>query len=145
MTAVNRHSFLCPLSMATGYLSVLLQSLGGAAHGFWCSYNRQGRSDWLRAQPEVVQTHGLRICFFKNLRLLLTCSPKWYLARRKEGTRSPKWYLARRKEVTCSPKWYLARRKEATCSPKWYLDRRKEATCSPKWYLARRKEATCSP
>ena len=26
--------FLCPLSMATGYLSVLLQSLGGAAHGF---------------------------------------------------------------------------------------------------------------
>ena len=54
MTAVNRQSFLCPLSMATGYLSVLLQPLGGAAHGFWCSYSRQGRSDWLRAQPEVV-------------------------------------------------------------------------------------------
>ena len=28
MTTVNRQSFLCPLSMATGYLSVLLQSLG---------------------------------------------------------------------------------------------------------------------
>ena len=34
--------FLCPLSMATDYLSVLLQSLGGAAYGLWCSYNRQG-------------------------------------------------------------------------------------------------------
>ena len=28
MTTVNRQSFLCPLSMATGYLSVLLQLLG---------------------------------------------------------------------------------------------------------------------
>ena len=37
MTAVNGQSFLCPLSMATGYLSVLLQSLGGAALGLWCS------------------------------------------------------------------------------------------------------------
>ena len=34
MTAVNRQSFLCPLSMATGYLSVLLQPLGGAAYCF---------------------------------------------------------------------------------------------------------------
>ena len=42
MTAVNGQSFLCPLSMATGYLSVLLQSLGGAAYGLWCSYNCQG-------------------------------------------------------------------------------------------------------
>ena len=42
MTAVNGQSFLCPLSMATGYLSVLLQSIGGAAYGLWCSYNRQG-------------------------------------------------------------------------------------------------------
>ena len=46
--------------MTTGYFSFLLQSLGGAAHGLWCSYNRQGRSDWLRAQPEVVRAHGLR-------------------------------------------------------------------------------------
>ena len=42
LTAVNGQSFLCPLSMATGYLSVLLQSLGVAAYGLWCSYNRQG-------------------------------------------------------------------------------------------------------
>ena len=52
--------FLCPLSMATGYLSVLLQPLGGAAHGFGVPTTVRGRSDWLRAQPEVVQAHGCR-------------------------------------------------------------------------------------
>ena len=53
--------FLCPLSMATGYLSVLLQPVGGAAHGFSVPIAARGRSCALRAQPEVVQTHGLRI------------------------------------------------------------------------------------
>ena len=56
-TTVNGQSFLCPLSLATGYLSVLLQSLGGAG----VPATVRGRSDWLRAQPEVVQTHGVRI------------------------------------------------------------------------------------
>ena len=59
MTAVNRQSFLCPLSMATDYISVLLQPLGGAAHVFGVPTTARERSDWLRAQPEVVQTHGV--------------------------------------------------------------------------------------
>ena len=64
--------FLCPLSMATGYLSVLLQSLGALRTVCGIPTTVRGRSDWLRAQPEVVQTHGHRNCLVRTYHILLT-------------------------------------------------------------------------
>ena len=49
--------FLCPLSMTPGYISFLLQSLGGASvtqKALRSATTVRGRSDWLPAQPEAV-------------------------------------------------------------------------------------------
>ena len=69
--------FLCPLSMTPGYISFLLQSLGGASvtqKALRSATTVRGRSDWLRAQPEaeVIHAHGHRPGGVRNFLLLLT-------------------------------------------------------------------------